>query len=42
MKTIKVKDMVCEHCVMAITKPLKDIDGIKDVKVNLKIRMVTF
>jgi copper chaperone len=36
MKSIKVKGMSCQHCVMAVTKALSAIDGIKDVKVDLK------
>ena len=36
MKTIKIKGMSCHHCVMAVTKALKEIDGVKDVQVNLE------
>jgi copper chaperone len=36
MKSIKIKGMSCQHCVMAVTKALTAIDGIKDVKVDLK------
>jgi len=35
MKSIKIKGMSCQHCVMAVTKALSSIDGIKDVKVDL-------
>jgi copper chaperone len=35
MTTIKIKGMSCNHCVMAVTKALKEIDGIKDIKVDL-------
>ncbi|KPK23620.1 MAG: mercury transporter [Nitrospira bacterium SG8_3] len=35
MATVKIKGMSCNHCVMAITKALNEIDGIKDVKVDL-------
>lgn len=28
--------MSCGHCVMAVTKALSAVDGIKDVKVDLK------
>lgn len=35
MKTVKIKGMSCQHCVMAVTKALSAIDGIKDVKVDL-------
>lgn len=36
MKSIKIKGMSCQHCVMAVTKALGAVDGIKDVKVDLK------
>jgi copper chaperone len=36
MKTIKVKGMSCQHCVMAVTKALSAIEGIKNVRVDLK------
>lgn len=36
MKSIKIKGMSCQHCVMAVTKALGALDGIKDVKVDLK------
>ncbi|MCX5846340.1 MAG: cation transporter [Deltaproteobacteria bacterium] len=36
MTTIKIKGMSCNHCVMAVTKVLRDIDGIRNVKVDLK------
>ena len=42
MKTIKVKGMSCQHCVMAVTKALSAIDGIKDVKVDLKSGQATY
>lgn len=35
MKTIKIKGMTCQHCVMAVTKALVGIDGIRDVQVDL-------
>jgi copper chaperone len=35
MTTIKVKGMSCQHCVMAVTKALKEIEGIKEVVVDL-------
>lgn len=35
MAVIKIKGMSCDHCVMAVTKALNEIDGIKDVKVDL-------
>jgi copper chaperone len=36
MKSIKIKGMSCQHCVMAVTKTLSAIDGIKNVQVDLK------
>jgi copper chaperone len=36
MTTIKIKGMTCRHCVMAVTKALGAIDGIRDVQVNLE------
>jgi copper chaperone len=35
MATIKIKGMSCNHCVVAVTKALNEIEGIKDVKVDL-------
>jgi copper chaperone len=35
MATVKIKGMSCNHCVMAVTKALNEIDGVKDVKVDL-------
>jgi len=42
MKTIKIKGMSCNHCVMAATKALKEIDGISNVKVDLQKAEATF
>jgi copper chaperone len=42
MKTIKIKGMSCQHCVMAATKALSAIDDIKDVKVDLKSGTATY
>ena len=42
MTTIKIKGMSCNHCVMAVTKALGEIDGIKDVKVDLSQGEATF
>jgi copper chaperone len=42
MTTIKIKGMSCNHCVMAVTRVLKDIDGIRNVKVDLKSGEATF
>jgi copper chaperone len=36
MVTIKIKGMTCQHCVMAVTKALGGIEGIKDVRVDMQ------
>lgn len=40
--TVKIKGMSCNHCVMAVTKALNGIEGIKDVKVDLAKGEATF
>jgi copper chaperone len=42
MKSIKIKGMSCQHCVMAATKALTALDGVKDVKVDLKSGVATY
>ena len=42
MKSIKIKGMSCQHCVMAVTKALGALDGIKDVNVDLINGVVTY
>jgi copper chaperone len=42
MKTIKIKGMSCDHCVMAVTRVLAGIDGIENVTVSLKKGEATF
>jgi copper chaperone len=42
MKNIKIKGMSCNHCVMAVTKTLEKIDGVKNVKVDLQKGEATF
>lgn len=42
MATIKIKGMSCNHCVMAVHKALGEIDGVKDVKVDLEKSEATF
>jgi copper chaperone len=42
MKSIKIKGMSCQHCVMAVTKALAALDGVKDVKVDLKTGVATY
>ncbi len=36
MTTIKVKGMSCQHCVMAVTKALKEVEGLENVAVDLE------
>ena len=38
MKSIKIKGMSCQHCVMAVTKALSALDGIKNVQGRFKKR----
>ncbi len=42
MKSIKIKGMSCQHCVMAVTKALAALDGVKDVNVDLKSGVATY
>lgn len=42
MTTINIKGMSCNHCVMAVTKALNEIEGIKDPKVDLDGGKATF
>jgi copper chaperone len=42
MKSIKIKGMSCGHCVMAVTKALNAVDGIRDVQVDLKSGVATY
>ena len=42
MKSLKIKGMSCQHCVMAVTRALSALDGIKDVKVDLKSGVATY
>ncbi|PKN19150.1 MAG: mercury transporter [Deltaproteobacteria bacterium HGW-Deltaproteobacteria-6] len=34
--------MSCQHCVMAVTRALGALDGIKDVRVDLKTGVATY
>ncbi len=40
--TVKVKGMSCQHCVMSVTKGLTQLDGIKNVQVDLAKGEVRF
>ena len=42
MTSIKIRGMSCQHCVMAATKALNALDGVKDVKVDLKSGVATY
>jgi len=42
MKSIKIKGMSCQHCVMGVTKALAALDGVKDVNVDLKSGVATY
>lgn len=42
MATIRIQGMSCKHCVMAVQKALGEIDGVKDVKVDLEKSEATF
>jgi len=33
--TLKVKGMSCQHCVMSVTKALGQLEGIKNIQVDL-------
>ena len=39
---LKVKGMSCQHCVMSVTKALTQLEGIKNVQVDLVKREVQF
>lgn len=42
MKSVKVKGISCQHCVMAVAKALSSLEGIKDVKVDLMSGVATY
>ena len=42
MKSIKIKGMNCQHCVMAVTKALSSINGIKNVQIDLKSGIASY
>ena len=42
MKSIKIKGMSCQDCVMAVSRALGALDGIKDVRVDLKTGVATY
>lgn len=38
---IKISGMSCAHCVARVEKSLKDVDGVKEVKVDLETGKAT-
>lgn len=42
MKSLKIKGMSCQHCVMAVTGALSALEGIKNVQVDLKSGVATY
>ena len=40
--TLKVEGMSCQHCVMSVTKALNQLEGIKNVQVDLAKGEVRF
>lgn len=42
MTTVKIKGMSCDHCVKAVKRALEEIDGMKDVNVDLKKAEASF
>ncbi len=40
--TLKVKGMNCQHCVMSVTKALTQLEGIKNVQIDLAKGEVRF
>ena len=39
---LKVKGMTCQHCVMSVTKALNQLDGIKNIQIDLAKGEVRF
>lgn len=42
MTSINIEGMTCQHCVMAATKALGALDGIKAVQIDLKTGVATY
>lgn len=42
MTTINISGMSCNHCVMAVTRALEEVDGIVDIKVDFAKGEATF
>jgi len=41
-ETVKVKGMSCNHCVMAVTKALSEVEGVRNVRVDLEQGSASF
>jgi len=41
-KTVKINGMSCNHCVMAVTKALNEVQGLSEVQVDLASGEATF
>jgi len=41
-ETVKVKGMSCNHCVMAVTKALSEVEGLHNVRVDLEQGSASF
>lgn len=42
MKSIKIKGMSCQHCVMAVMRALNAVEGLTDVRVDLTSGVATY
>ena len=42
MAVLKIKGMSCNHCVMAVTKALGEVDGVSDIRVDLSTGEASF
>lgn len=42
VSTLKVKGMSCQHCVMSIKKALNQLEGIRNIEVDLQEQEVRF
>lgn len=40
--TVKIQGMSCEHCVLAVTKALEEIEGLRNCRVDLSSGEATF
>jgi copper chaperone len=42
MPTVKVEGMTCQHCVMAVAKALDQVEGVKEVRIDLESGEASF